>query len=65
MLLTGRLRILCWPGLRVRNLAYNSTGLVLILSHGYYQLALCSVRDSVDKAGMTEIVRVSITYLAD
>ena len=27
--------------------------------------ALCSVMDSVDKAGMTEIVRVSITYLAD
>ena len=26
---------------------------------------LCSVMDSVDKAGMTEIVRVSITYLAD
>ena len=27
--------------------------------------ALCSVMDSVDKAGMTEVVRVSITYLAD
>ncbi|WP_204872980.1 hypothetical protein [Rothia dentocariosa] len=27
--------------------------------------ALCSVMDSVDKAGMTEIVRSSITYLAD
>ena len=27
--------------------------------------ALCSVMDSVDKAGMTETVRVSITYLAD
>ena len=26
---------------------------------------LCSVMDSVDKAGMTEIARVSITYLAD
>ncbi|SUE37395.1 Uncharacterised protein [Rothia dentocariosa] len=27
--------------------------------------ALCSVMDSVDKAGITEIVRSSITYLAD
>ena len=27
--------------------------------------ALCSVMDSMDKAGMTEIVRSSITYLAD
>ena len=27
--------------------------------------ALCSVMDSVDKAGMTEVVRSSITYLAD
>ena len=27
--------------------------------------ALCSVMDSVDKAGITEIARVSITYLAD
>ena len=26
---------------------------------------LCSVMDSMDKAGMTEIVRSSITYLAD
>ena len=26
---------------------------------------LCSVMDSVDKADMTEVVRVSITYLAD
>ena len=27
--------------------------------------ALCSVMDSVDKAGMTEVVRSGITYLAD
>lgn len=27
--------------------------------------ALCSVMDSVDKAGITETVRSSITYLAD
>jgi len=26
---------------------------------------LCSVMDSVDKAGMTEVVRSGITYLAD
>ena len=65
MLLTGRLRILCWPGLRVKNLAYNSTGSVLILSHGYYQLALCSVMDSVDKAGMTEVVRSGMTHMVE
>ena len=46
---------------RVKNLACSSTGSVLILSRGYYQLAFCSVMDSVD----TEIVRVSIAYLAD
>ena len=27
--------------------------------------ALCSVMDSVDKAGMTEVVRSGMTYLAD
>ncbi len=27
--------------------------------------ALCSVMDSVDKAGITEVVRSGITYLAD
>ena len=27
--------------------------------------ALCSVMDSVDKAGMTEVVRSGITHLAD
>ena len=27
--------------------------------------ALCSVMDSVDKTGMTEVVRSGITYLAD
>ena len=30
-----------------------------------FSAALCSVMDSVDKAGMTEVVRSGITYLAD